>query len=384
MGDIVRAYGPALVARYTLTPEQHVVLRDLGRCRTPALGGHRYVCENCGHEIPVFNSCRNRHCPTCQSLEQHRWLEAREERILPTQYFHVVFTLPEGLRRLVQYNRAALFTLLFQAASQTLLTLARDPKWLGALPAITMVLHTWSRTLAFHPHVHAVVSAGGLSPDRTAWVPITGNFLFPVEVLGEVFRAKFRDGLIAARASGKVHLPPDSPPDALEHLHQALHHTEWNVYAKAPFGGAQAVYRYVGRYTHRVGISNARIRSMDDAGVTFATKDGGTETLDGIRFLRRFLEHVLPKGFVRIRHFGLLAACHATTTLEYARALLAPACSLEPAAKPIEDLVSPRTWVEILLALTSVDALRCPCCGLGRMILCPLADTTASPAPDTS
>jgi len=383
MGDIVRAHGPALVARSALTAGQHAVLRDLGRCRTPALGGHRYACDHCGHEVSVYNSCRNRHCPTCQSLDQHRWIEQREERILPTSYFHVVFTLPEGLRRLVQYNRAALFTLMFRAASQTLLDLSRDPQWLGALPAITMVLHTWSRTLAFHPHIHAVVSAGGLSPDGTAWVPTPANFLFPVKVMGELFRGKFRDELIKALASGSASLPSDSPPDVLDHLRESLCRTEWNVYAKAPFGGAEHVVRYLGLYTHRVGISNGRIRSMDDAGVTFATKDGRTESLDGVEFLRRFLEHVLPKGFVRIRHFGLLAPCHATKTLERARALLPPPRAKEPVPIPTEDLVSPQTWVEILLALTGVDALRCPHCGIGRMIRGPLADLTPS-VPDTS
>lgn len=389
LGDIVRAHGPALRATCTLTPAQHAVLRDLERCRTPALGGHRYVCEHCGHELPVYNSCRNRHCPTCQSLDQHRWLERRAERILPIPYFHVVFTLPEALRSLVQYNRAVLFDLLFKAASQALLVLSRDPKRLGALPAITLVLHTWTRDLIFHPHIHAVVSAGGLSPDCTTWVPVKaakGNFLFPKKVLAKLFRRLFRQGLLAALASGAVRFPPQGPPGMSLPLRKALWHTDWVAHVKKPFGGAEGVMQYLGRYTHRVGISNARLRSLDEHGVTFATKHGRTATLDGVEFLRRFLQHVLPKGFVRIRHYGLLAACHATSTLELARTLLAPAAQQAPGPRrnPAGDLVTPQTWVELLLALTGFDALRCPRCGIGRLVVFPLEDPPVVPAPDTS
>ena len=261
MGDIARAYGAALRATSTLTPAQHRVLDALERCRTAALGGHLAVCDTCGHVTTVYNSCRNRHCPTCQNFDQYRWIEQRRERILPTGYFHVVFTLPEGLRALVQYNREALFAMLFAAASQTLLTLARDPRHLGAIPAITMVLHTWTRELQFHPHVHAIVSAGGLSLDDTKWIPSSANYLFPVKVTSKLFRLKFRAALIEALGSNAVRLPCDAPPDVLDRLRDALR-SNWVVYAKAPFGGAENVYRYLGRYTHRVGISNARILSM--------------------------------------------------------------------------------------------------------------------------
>lgn len=385
MGDIVRAHGGAVRATGAWSPAQHAVLDALGRCRTAALGGHLVVCDTCAHATPVYNSCRNRHCPTCQSLDQHRWIEQREARILPTGYFHVVFTLPEGLRALVQYNRAALFALLFAAASQTLLTLARDPRHLGAMPAITMVLHTWTRQLLFHPHVHAIVSAGGLSLDGARWIPSRANYLFPVKVISRLFRLTFRAALIDALGSSAVRLPPDGPPDVLDRLHDALR-SEWVVYAKAPFGGAEKVYRYLGRYTHRVGISNARILAMDARGVTFATKGGRTLTLEGEEFLRRFLQHVLPKGFTKIRHYGLLAPCHATTTLERARALLAPSTAARlPPTTPLADGVSPQSWIECLLALTGRDATRCPHCASGRLMRRPLDDRPPHAVPpDTS
>lgn len=388
MGDIVRAYGDALRETFDLTNGQDEVLRALERCRTAALGGHLAVCDTCGYKSPVYNSCRNRHCPTCQSLDQYRWLEARRERILPTRYFHVVFTLPQQLRAIVRYNRVALFTMLFQAASQTLLALARDPRRLGALPAITMVLHTWTRELLFHPHIHAVVSAGGLSPDGTRWVPTKGDYLFPVKVLAKLFRGKFRALLIEGLTSGAVTLPPDSAPDVLDQLRVALYRTDWVVYAKAPFGGAEQVYAYLGRYTHRVGISNGRLRAMDERGVTFATKGGGQCTLAGVDFLRRFVDHVLPKGFTRIRHYGLLAPCHATTTLERARALIAPSSTPTVTATP--DATSaqaesrPPTWIETLMELTGIDAGRCPRCGVGRMIRQPLDEAPGPPRCDTS
>jgi hypothetical protein len=389
MGDIVRAYGDALRETSALTSAQHEVLRVLARCRTAALGGHLAVCDHCGHTTPVYNSCRNRHCPTCQSLEQHRWLEARRERILPTRYFHVVFTLPQELRAIVQHNREALFAMLFGAASQTLLTLAKDPRRLGAMPAVTMVLHTWTRELLFHPHLHAVVSAGGLSPDGARWVPIKGNYLFPVKVLARLFRGKLRAALIEGLASGAITLPPDSAPDVLDQLRTALYRTDWVVYAKAPFGGAEQVYAYLGRYTHRVGISNARLREMDERGVTFATKKGGLLTLSGVDFLRRFVEHVLPKGFVRIRHYGLLAPCHAKTTLERARVLLTPSTPGVPTTRPPHTTpegaeASPPTWVERLLALTGVDAGRCARCLVGRLVRRPLDEAPRAPGWDTS
>jgi hypothetical protein len=376
VGDIARAHGDALRARCALTPEQHAVVRALERCRTAALGGHLHVCESCDYSVPIYNSCRNRHCPTCQSLEQNKWLERRRETILPTPYFHVVFTLPEELRAVVATNREQLFGMLFEAASKTLLTLARDPKRLGGMPAITMVLHTWTRELIFHPHVHAIVSAGALSEDDT-WVTSRTDYLFPVKVMARLFRRIMRELLLSAVDGGDVQLAPG----LVEPMRRALFEKKWVVYAKAPFGGADQVYNYLGRYTHRVGLSNARIRSVDARGVTFATKNGRTCTLEPVEFLRRFLLHVLPKGFHKIRHYGLCSSHHVgAETLIKVRALLESPQAMRVETTPPRDAHSaetptgtvPDSWVDCMLALTGIDVLRCPRCQHGRMLRVPL------------
>jgi len=384
VGDIARAYGAALRDSCALSSEQHAVLRAIERCRTAALGGHLHVCDQYGYTVPVYNSCRNRHCPTCQSLEQHRWLERRRERILPTPYFHVVFTLPAELRPIVMAHREPLFTMLFQAASETLLTLARDDKRLGATPAITMVLHTWTRDLRFHPHVHAIVSAGGLRvAEPSHWVRGRPRYLFPVKVMAKLLRRLFRTALLHAIETGVVTVPSECAAT----LESALFDKRWVVYAKAPFGGAEQIFAYLGRYTHRVGISNARILRSDADGVTFTTKHGGTCTLPQLEFLRRLLWHVLPKGFHKIRHYGLASASHVRLgTLDRARSLL---LKDDPAAahpsKP-EHCHAPQTWADCLLALTGVDAMRCPRCETGRLIPQPLAlhDSSSPTLHDTS
>jgi hypothetical protein len=340
------------------------VLSAIERCRTAALGGHKYVCNHCGYTVPMYDSCRNRHCPTCQSLEQHRWLERRRERTLPTPYFHVVFTLPAELRAIVLAHRERLFTMLIRAASETLLTLAHDGKRLGATPAITMVLHTWTRELLFHPHVHAIVSAGGLRiGDQPRWVRGSDRYLFPVKVMAKLFRRLFRDALLEAIESGLLTIPSGSESA----VHAALFDKRWVVYAKAPFGGADQVFNYLGRYTHRVGISNARILRSNEEGVTFATKNGRTCTLPQVEFLRRLLQHVLPKGFHKIRHYGLCSASHVRLgTLECARSLLNQRGSTQPPKSALAS--APQTWMECLLTLTGVDVLTCPRCATGRMI----------------
>jgi hypothetical protein len=369
VGDIARASGAALRQSCALSLEQQAVLRAMERCRTAALGGHMHVCDSCGYAVPVYNACRNRHCPSCQSLDQHRWLERRRERILPVPYFHVVFTLPAELRPLALAQREAIYTLLMQAASQTLLRLAHDPKRLGATPAITMVLHTWTRELSFHPHVHAIVSAGGLRMDeQPRWIRGNERYLFPVKVMGKLFRAVFRRVLLAAIDAGTVHVPSDCETP----MRTALFDKRWLVYAKRPFGGADHVFSYLGRYTHRVGISNARLVRSDSNTVTFATKNGRSCTLPQVEFLRRLLLHVLPRGFHKIRHYGLASASHVRLgSLECARSLLAPATT-----RPVSP--APQTWAECLLSLTGVDALRCPRCETGRLIRRPL--TLAPPA----
>lgn len=283
-----------------LSPEQHAVLRAIQFCRTAALGGHLHACSHCDYAVPVYNSCRNRHCPSCQSLEQHRWLARRRERILPVSYFHVVFTLPAELRPIVLLQREKLFAMLMHAASQTLLILAHDDKRLGAMPAITTVLHTWTRELVFHPHVHAIVSSGGLrtTDGEPRWIGISKGYLFPVRVMGKLFRHLFRSALLQEIDKGSIRVPSDCEGP----MRAALFDKRWVVYAKKPFGGADQVFSYLGRYTHRVGISNARIVLTDASTVTFATKNGRTCTLSQVEFLRRLLQHVLPKGFHKIRH----------------------------------------------------------------------------------
>ena len=291
-----------------LTPEQHQVLGAIARCRTASLGGHVEVCLACGHERPICNSCRNRHCPKCQALAQARWVEARSERLLPVPYFHVVFTLPAELRAIAKLNRQLVFNALFQAASETLIELALDPKRLGARLGVTAVLHTWTRELDFHPHLHCIVTGGGFDAETGRWVAGNPRHLLPVRVLGVLFREKLLDSLSRLERANKLCLPEppgQRDPQGFDRLMGQLHRKAWVVYAKRPFGGPEAVFRYLGRYTHRVGLSNRRLVSLDERGVTFRTKNGKALTLEPVAFLSRFVEHVLPSGFVKIRHYGL-------------------------------------------------------------------------------
>jgi hypothetical protein len=381
LADIVREHGAAFRRRHVLTPEQHAVLSAVARCRTAELGGHVDVCLACGHSVQSYNSCRNRHCPKCQALAQAKWVEGRMARVLPIHYFHVVFTLPAELRPLVAYNRRKVFDLLFAAASTTLLELGADPKRLGAQLGITMVLHTWARDLAFHPHVHAIVTGGGLAPSADRWVPARRRDLFPVDVVGALFRGKFLALLDAALARGKVKMPGDrrADPEAWDRLRQRLHRMRWNVYAKRPFGGAEQVIRYLGRYTHRVGISNQRLVSMDERGVTFRTKDGKGVTLSPDAFLGRFVSHVLPNSFVKIRHYGLMASSHATTALETARTLLtapAPTCDVPPTTAMADDASS-----LLPSSLTVEELRRCRACGALAVVCRPLPEPDARAPP---
>jgi Putative transposase/Transposase zinc-binding domain len=385
VADIVRAHGDAFVRAHVLLPEQHAVLRAIARCRTAALGGHLEVCDSCSYSRPAYNSCRNRHCPKCQALTQARWIERRMERVLPTHAFHVVFTLPSELRGLVLGNREKLFNMLLASAAESLLELGRDPKWLGAELGVTSVLHTWTRALLFHPHVHCIVTGGGLSLDGQRWIAARPNFLFPVRVLGALFRGKFLARLVGAYEEGKLRLTGPAAPLAdrgrFEHVKDKIHRVRWVVYAKPPFGGPEQVFRYLGRYTHRVGLSNRRLVSLDERGVTFRTHGEQTVTLAPDEFLRRFVLHVLPKGFVKIRHHGLMAASHVQTKLARARRLLGNA---PPDPAPVTER-SRRDFSEIPLALTGIDIRRCPRCGTGTMVCRPLpVDPLAPMAPDTS
>lgn len=353
LADILRVYEADYRATHAVTHEQNRVLRDVLRCRTPALGGHVEVCAGCGYNSePAYNSCRNRHCPKCQSSAAYKWIEARTERVLPTHYFHVVFTLPAELRDLAMRNRRIVFDLIFAGASATLLELGADPKRLGARLGVTMMLHTWARDLAFHPHVHAIVTGGGLAlHGEPRWLALHDDFLFPVEIMRALFRGKFLAALAAAHARGELDLgqqPVD--PEGFDRLMSQLYDKTWHVYAKRPFGGPEHVIKYLGRYTHRVGIANSRLASMDDRGVTFRTKNGKSVTLAGTAFLDRFLQHVLPKRFVKIRHYGMLAPAHVREDLDVARALLAGKAGDSP--KPTTT------------AQDATPTRVCPVCGL--------------------
>jgi len=371
---VFRRFGDHYRHRHTVLPLQKKAMKAIERCRTAALGGHVDLCTACGHERPAYNSCRNRHCPKCQALAQHKWLEARRRRILPTHHFHVVFTLPAALRGLARQNPSAVYDLTFRAAADTLLELGRDEKRLGGRLGITAVLHTWSRTLAFHPHVHCIVTGGGLSLDGKRWVASKVGYLFPVKVLAKLFRGKLLDGL--RRLYQKSELSLRGPLDALADpsrfsaLLDDLYRTAWVIYAKPPFGDATKVYAYLGRYTHRVGLSNARLHSIDDDGVCFATKHQKTTTLAPVEFCRRFLQHVLPHGFRKIRHYGLLSGSHAKTTLEVARRLLGGESS------PEHDDVS---WRARFFQLTGIDLRVCPACKSDALVAVPLPISTPSP-----
>ena len=376
IADVVRAHGEAFAHSRALTPEQAAALRAIARCRTAELGGHLEVCLDCGHQRPAYNSCRNRHCPKCQALAQAQWIAEREARILPTAHFHVVFTIPSELHTLARFRREEVFDLLFRAASRTLLDLGRQR--LGAELGATMVLHTWTRDLRFHPHVHAIVTGGGLSLDGTRWVPTRQDYFMPVKQLGAVFRDQVIQGLCALWRQGVFE--GFEVPGGLDRLLGLVAKKSWVVYAKPPFGEARHVLRYLGRYTHRIGISNQRMVSMSDDGlVTFRTKEGKTVTLPGEEFLGRFVDHVLPKQYVKIRHIGLMAASNVNTKLARARELLEG-----PRPATAVPATAVMTWIEALLALAGIDALRCPVCG-GTVVRRPLPDGARAPLPpDTS
>lgn len=320
------------------------------------LGGHLDVCTACGHEQPSYNSCRNRHCPKCQTLAQEKWVTERLARILPVPHFHVVFTLPAALRSLAAYRPALIYDLLFETASATLLEVGRGPK-LGGLLGITAVLHTWTRELELHPHLHCIVTGGALAPARDRWIRVKrAEYLLPVRVLGAVFRGKFLAALRrehARRAFSTFDAFAD--PEGFERLCSAITRHRWVVYAKKPFAGPEHVFRYLGRYTHRVGIANSRILDVTDDRVTFSTKDGKAISLAPVEFLARFVQHVLPRGYVKIRHYGLLASSNVHTLLERARALLRPPSTAS-------DAPPATTWLEILLVLTGRDVRRCALC----------------------
>ena len=330
VADIVRCAGQSLIerSRKWINGQHEKVLLAITRCRTAALGGHRDQCSDCGHTAISYNSCRNRHCPRCQGNARLRWLQARERELLPTHYVHVVFTLPRELAPLALQNKRLMYSLLFHASAETLLEIARDPRHLGAEIGFFSVLHTWDQRLQHHPHVHCVVAAGGLAPDHARWISSHHSFFLPVKVLSRVFRGKFvaalKNAFREARIEFHGRLAPLAEPRTFASWLRLLFRQDWVVYAKPPFGGPEHVLRYLGAYTHRVAISNHRLVALADGNVTFRWRDSAhgnkkrLMTLPVEEFLRRFLLHLLPRGFVRIRNFGFLA--------NWRRAELLPLC----------------------------------------------------------
>jgi hypothetical protein len=341
VADVIRQHGEEFRAKYKkiLTPTQTKALRDLARCRTAALGGHIERCLDCEHVRIAYNSCRNRHCPKCQALSRAHWLAEQAKHLLPVDYYHVVFTLPAELSDLARANPTVMYDLLFQAAAATVRVVAANPKHLGAVPGLLLVLHTWGQTLQHHPHVHGIVTGGGLSCDRAGtiadsakWLSCRPGFFLPVRILSQVFRGKYLDGLHQAFARGELRffgkLAGLANAAAFQAFLHPLYEKKWVIYAKPPFGGPAQVLKYLARYTHRVAIGNSRLIKLEEGRVTFRYKDYGdknkqkTMTLDAQEFLRRFVAHVLPSGFVKMRHYGLLANRFRDERLSKCRLLL--------------------------------------------------------------
>ncbi len=371
VADVVREYGAAFRATHHVSHEQERVLQAIEQCRTAALGGHVEVCERCGTEQLSYNSCRTRHCPKCQGAARAKWLTAEQAFLLPVPYFHVVFTLPHLLNPLVRVNPRALYTLLFQTVARTLRQFARAPHHLGAELGITAVLHTWGQTLTEHIHVHCIVTGGGLSPDGSQWRPSHPRFLFAVAALSQVFRGKDLAGLRRLRAKPRLHFVGESAALAEQEAWTAflgqLQAHPWVVYAKPPWGGPEQVLQYLSRYTHRVAISNRRLVFVGDGVVRFRYKDygaGGSTKIMELRaeeFLRRFLLHVVPPRFVRLRHFGLLANRTRQDKLTRCRQLLAVVAAAATSALPTSNSATPGAGG------AEAAPARCPVCGVGPL-----------------
>ena len=365
VADVLRRHGDSFRARNAghLDRSALRVMGAIEACRTAALGGHVARCGDCGHTAISYNSCRNRHCPKCQAGAAREWLEARAADLLPVEYFHVVFTLPASVAAIAFQNKAIVYALLFEAAAETLKTIAADPKHLGAEIGATMVLHSWGQTLTHHPHVHCIVPGGGLAPDGKTWIACRPGFFLPVRVLSRLYRRLFLDRLQAAHRAGKLRffneLAPLADPAAFDMHIAPLRRIEWIVYAKRPFAGPEQVLAYLSRYTHRIAISNRRLVALDDSQVAFTWRDytrGRAQKimrLDAHEFLRRFLLHVLPNGFQRIRHYGFLANGHRRAKLAAIRSVLA--VSPPSITKAVDETSTTEDPGEL--------SVPCPCCG---------------------
>ncbi|MEO6624825.1 MAG: IS91 family transposase [Burkholderiaceae bacterium] len=368
---MIRRHGAELLKQRAITAREQCILKCLASCRTAELGGHVAICDHCSHRHVVYNSCRNRHCPKCQAGARAAWLEARRDELLPVEYFHVVFTLPDSMSRIAWQNKRVVYDILFRAAADTLLEVAADPKHLGGQLGFLGVLHTWGQNLLHHPHVHFVVPGGGISPDGSQWQKCPAGFFLPVRVLSRVFRGKFLALLREAYHQGRLAFRGEQAPAGTAHGFKRIvadaYRVEWVVYAKPPFGGPEQVLKYLARYTHRVAISNDRLLKLEEGQVTFRWKNYAdhsktqTMTVSALEFLRRFLLHVLPRGFMRIRHYGFLANRHRQAQLALCRRLLA----VSPPAAESADLQDAGE------ASTRADdsAPRCPKCAIGSLIV---------------
>jgi len=371
VADIFRQHGTPYRESHKLTRNDWRVMHAIEVCRTSVLGGHRDKCDNCGHLEISYNSCRNRHCPKCQTLKKERWIEARGEDLLPIQYFHVVFTIPSELNHLVSMNRKVMYDLLFRSVSETLMELAYDQKHLGARIGAIGILHTWGQNLMEHPHVHCIVTGGGLSSDGSRWVSSKRRFFIHVKVMSEVFRGKFLHHLKHCFKRSALVFPGSishlKEPGNFEAFRKRFYDKKWVVYCKPPFGGPKGVLQYLGRYTHRIAISNNRILANRDGNVSFLWRDYAddsrkkTMTLKADEFIRRFLLHVLPERYVRIRHFGLLANRSRKDNIAACRKIIGGG---KTATK---ENTSQETWQEQLFRICGIDVAACPVCQKGRM-----------------
>jgi hypothetical protein len=372
VADVFRRYGDAYRESHWLSLEQQRVMAAIEDCRTAALGGHREACDRRGHQRPVYNSCRNRHCPKCQGLARARWLADREAELLPVGYFHNVFTLPHALNDLLAANPRRLYPLLFQSVAQTLHAFAADPQYgLGGQLGFTAVLHTWDQKLLYHVHRHCVIAGGALAFDGSRWLPARSNYLFPVREQSRDFRRRYLDGVRRLFAQGQLHFPGRlaalAEPAAFATFLEPVAAQDWVVYSQPPFGGPATVLEYLSRYTHRVALSNSRLRAIDDGRVTFTHRDRRDHnrlkelTLPAAEFIRRFLLHVTPRGLCRMRHYGFLSNRLKEEQLPCCRALLG---QVEESA-----VLLPSAATRLLLGgLTHADSTRCPECGQGHMV----------------
>lgn len=395
VADIFRQYGEEYRLSHPLSPFQRRVMRNIETCRTASLGGHVDVCEHgCGYQRISYNSCRNRHCPKCQGIQSARWLAKIQAKILPTHYFHVVFTVPQELHPIILQNRRVLYNRLFSAAAQSLLQFAKEWKRLRAEVGFTAILHTWNQEMLFHPHIHVVVTGGGLDPSQARWIPSRDDFLVPVRALSKKFAGKFLDFLKKAYTGNKLRFLDNiqdlQQPENFRRLMDKLYKKKWVLYSKQPFGGPNHVFEYLGLYTHKVAISSHRLVQLSDNRVTFLARDNQNPgrkrsvTISPHEFIRRFLLHILPKGFMKTRHYGLMAPGNVSTKLEIARKLIPPIQGDPPdtSSAPEDcsfETTETKAWVEIFREITGIDLQICPKCR-GVLVRRPLTTLPRLPA----